>query len=212
MLDESLRTGANAHIPDFHHICCYGVYCCVDRAADRHSGPVSALGDPGSSIRLHGRNQHAKCSGGFRASFPRLLPWFMCWQPVQAWPTQMNEARQAVPSRCSKPHCKNCRRWTASMPALRMAPGCRCGASATLPKSSANACGRLRMRTSRSISFAPPRKATCRYGGYFKISRATRSTKSICGNTATTPANGPGTGRRCRRTDHTFQNHIFLSV
>ena len=124
----------------------------------------------------------------------------------------MNEARQAVPSRCSKPPCKNCRRWTASMPALRMAPGCRCGASATLPKSSANACGRLRMRTSRSISFAPPRRAICRYGGYFRISKAMRSMKSIYGNMATTPVNVPGTGRRCRRTDHTFQSPIFLSV
>ena len=46
----------------------------------------------------------------------------------------------------------------------------------------------------------------------FQDKRATRSTKSICGNTATTPANVPGTGRRCRRTGHMFQSPIFLSV
>ena len=46
----------------------------------------------------------------------------------------------------------------------------------------------------------------------FQDSRATRSMKSICGNTATTPANVPGTGRRCRRTGHMSRRPIFLSA
>ena len=56
----------------------------------------------------------------------------MCWRPVQAWPIRMSDRRQAARSRCSRRRCRNCRRWTASMPASKMAHGCRCGASSDL--------------------------------------------------------------------------------
>ena len=50
--------------------------------------------------------------------------------------------------------------------------------------------------TSRSIWSALRRAANCRCGGSFRIGRATKSEKSIYGNTDTTRASGPGTGRR----------------
>ena len=57
-------------------------------------------------------------------------------------------SRQAARFRCSRRRCRNCRRWTASMPASRMAHGCRCGGSATSPKISAIGYVPRRMPTS----------------------------------------------------------------
>ena len=97
------------------------------------------------------------------------------------------------------------------MPASKMAHGCRCGASATLPKSSASG---LRAPANADIVINLVRPTA---GGRLAdaadlsgSSRATRSTKSICGNTATTPASVPGTGRRCR-SDRPYVSAPYLS-
>ena len=54
--------------------------------------------------------------------------------------------RPAAPCPCSRPLCRNCHRWTASMPASKTGPGCRCGGPATSERTSAN--GYVRRRRS----------------------------------------------------------------
>src|SRR5271170_6830883 len=77
----------------------------------------------------------------------------MYWRPVPAWPIQMREPRLAARSHYSKPYCRNCPKWTVSMPVSKMAPGCRCGA---LANSTMNSSGRATAGANIAINLVRP--------------------------------------------------------
>ena len=142
------RDEAHVHIPDLDHVCGDGVCRRARRAADCHSGPVPAMGDAGSRVRLHGRRQHEGVGTPAGRTEHDCVPGECAGDQFERGRLGRASRRQAVRFRCSRRPCRNCRRWTASMPASRMAHGCRCGAPATSPKSSATGCVRRRMPTS----------------------------------------------------------------
>ena len=115
-----------------------------------------------ASAYMRSMGPSAKALGRLRTEIATMASLVHVLATSSSVANSMKEPRPAVRSRYSKPHCKNCLKWTAYMQVSKTALGCRYGALTISTTSSAEGCVRRLTLILRSIWSAPRPVAICR--------------------------------------------------